>query len=68
MEGSPYYFGRFGAVGGTTFYALAGGGYYWSGSAVSSSDAFHLNYNSGELYPANQLDRGYGRSIRCLAR
>ena len=68
MEGSPYYFGRFGSVYGTTFYNLAGSGDYWSGSAVSSSGAFDLNYASVDLYPAHQGNRGNGWSIRCLAR
>ncbi len=68
MEGLPYAFGRFGFVNGTTFYHLASGGYYWSGTAVSSSQAYNLHYNGSVLYPASQLYRCYGWSVRCLAR
>ncbi|MBR3052073.1 hypothetical protein IKG60_00435, partial [Candidatus Saccharibacteria bacterium] len=65
---SPYFFARSGRVAGTTLYSFTGDGYYWSGSAVSSGDAFSLGYYSGALYPANQRNRHDGRSLRCLAR
>ena len=68
MEGLPYAFGRFGYVGATRFYDLAGHGYYWSGSTVSSANSFYLGYNGSELYPANQSGRVNGRSVRCVAR
>ena len=68
LESSPYSFGRFGNVDGSTIYSVAGSGTYWSGSTVSASDAFRLYYYSGALYPANQYYRGYGRSVRCIAR
>ena len=68
MEGLPYAFGRFGSVYGTKFYGLAGGGYYWSGSTVSSVSSFDLNYNGSVLYPANQNARYNGGSVRCVAR
>ena len=68
MEGLPYAFGRFGYVAGTTFYYLAAGGYYWSGSTVSSERSFHLSYDGSVLYPAGQVVRAYGWSVRCVAR
>ena len=68
LESSPYSFGRFGDVRGSTIYSVAGYGGYWSGSTVSASNAFYLHYNSGELYPASQHYRDYGRSVRCVAR
>ena len=68
MEGLPYAFGRFGGVGGTTFYNLSANGYYWSGSTVSSERSFYLYYNASALYPAAQLARGNGWSVRCVAR
>ena len=68
MEGLPYAFGRFGYVDATWFYSLAGSGYYWSGSTVSSAVSFGLGYNGSGLYPANQLNRVDGRSVRCVAR
>jgi len=68
MEGLPYAFGRFGYVYDTRFYNLAGYGRYWSGSTVSSAYSFALDYSGSELYPANQSNRDYGRSVRCVAR
>ena len=68
METSPYHFGRFGTVGGSTFHLLSVFGGYWSGSTVSNTHSFFLDYNSTELYPAGQSGRAYGRSVRCLAR
>ena len=68
MEGLPYAFGRFGYVNATWFYNLAGSGFYWSGSTVSSADSFALYYNGSVLYPASQYNRNFGRSVRCVAR
>ena len=68
MEGLPYAFGRFGYVAATRFYNLAGAGYYWSGSTVSSAASFNLDYNGSGLYPANQYYRDDGWSVRCVAR
>ena len=68
MEGLPYAFGRFGYVDATRFYNLAGHGNYWSGSTVSSASSFYLGYNGSGLYPAHQDSRGYGWSVRCVAR
>ena len=68
MEKSPYYFARSGHVSGTTLGNFTSRGGYWSGSVVSSSNAFYLNYYSSGLYPAYQYRRNYGRSLRCVAR
>ena len=68
MEKSPYYFARSGYVDGTTLYGFTSRGAYWSGSVVSSSDAFNLYYYLSELYPANQSGRNGGWSLRCVAR
>ena len=68
LESSPYSFGRFGNVNGSTISNVAGHGYYWSSSTVSASNAFYLLYNSGDLYPANRDYRGNGWSVRCVAR
>ena len=68
MEGLPYAFGRFGYVYDARFYSLAGSGFYWSGSTVSSADSFSLSYLGSELYPAYQSSRDYGWSVRCVAR
>ena len=68
MEKSPYYFARSGRIDGTTLYGFTSGGYYWSGSVVSSSNAFALDYYSSVLYPARQSSRSLGWSLRCVAR
>ena len=68
MEKTPHYFIRSGYVYGATLDFFTSSGYYWSGSVVSSSNAINLNYNSSELYPANQNNRNNGRSLRCVAR
>ncbi|MBR3052092.1 hypothetical protein IKG60_00540 [Candidatus Saccharibacteria bacterium] len=68
LEAIPYSFARTGSVSDTTLYYFTGNGFYWSGSAVSSSGAFYLIYNSGALYPASHYDRSNGRPLRCLAR
>ena len=68
MEKSPYYFARSGLVDGTTLNYFTSDGYYWSGSVVSSSNAFYLDYYSSGLYPAYQNYRSGGWSLRCVAR
>ncbi|MBR3052221.1 hypothetical protein IKG60_01190 [Candidatus Saccharibacteria bacterium] len=68
IESSPYFFARMGDISGATLRSFTGGGYYWSGSAVSSSSAFSLYYGLDTLYPAGQYNRYHGWSLRCLAR
>ena len=68
MITKPYFFARGGLVFSTSLYNFSTNGYYWSSSAQSSSDAYYLNFGSGGLYPANRGSRGYGRSLRCVAR
>ena len=46
----------------TTTYLL-----YWSATSRSSSNAYNLYADSGELYPAYYFDRAYGFSVRCVA-
>ncbi|WP_426478150.1 FISUMP domain-containing protein [Chryseobacterium sp. CBSDS_008] len=41
-------------------------GYYWS-STESSTSAYYLNFNSGAINPANNSNRTYGFSVRCIA-
>ncbi len=68
MDGLPYAFGRFGLVNGTTFYELAWGGRYWSGTVKSSSEAYHLFYYGSALHPAHYGARFHGWNVRCVAR
>ena len=42
-------------------------GYYWSSSAISSNDAYNLDFYSTYVYPGTFNDNKYdGRSVRCL--
>ena len=61
-------FARSGNVNDSTLYAFPYYAYYWSSSTVSSSNAYTLSYSSSGLYPASQLSRYYGFSLRCVAR
>jgi uncharacterized protein (TIGR02145 family) len=41
-------------------------GYYWSGSAYSSSYAYELYFDSSDASAVNYASRGYGQSVRCV--
>lgn len=62
------FFARSGNVNDSTLYNFGTNGNYWSSTVNSDSNAYNLNYNSGELYPANRNNRNNGRSVRCIAR
>jgi len=42
-------------------------GDYWSRTAVSAGNAYYLWFYSSNVYPANNLNRYVGFSIRCVA-
>ena len=42
-------------------------GYYWSGRALSSSNAYNLNFYSSYVNPSNNTHRYGGQSVRCVA-
>ncbi|MBR3253698.1 hypothetical protein IKF86_00410 [Candidatus Saccharibacteria bacterium] len=65
---AAYYFVRSGNVNGSTLYNFTGNANYWSSTAVSASQAYNLNFNSGGVWPANRNNRNNGRSLRCVAR
>ena len=56
-----------GLVDGTSFNYVGSLGYYWSGTAYSSTSAFNLNFNSGNVYGQNSNDRNYGFPVRLVA-
>ena len=43
-------------------------GYFWSGRSYSSTGSYYLVFNSTGVGPQNGVTRGYGFSLRCLAR
>ncbi|MBR3253653.1 hypothetical protein IKF86_00185 [Candidatus Saccharibacteria bacterium] len=65
---NPYYFVRSGCVNGSRLWDFTGYAGYWSSTAVSRSQAYHLGFDSGAVYPALRNNRDYGRSLRCVAR
>ena len=68
MAGTPFWFVRSGYVDGVTLYNATSNGRYWSSSASSSANAYDLSFSSGTLFPANPNTRGFGFSVRCVAR
>ena len=69
IHGDPLYFARSGYVSGTTLYSSAHLGYYWSSTVTpTATSGYHLSFYSGGIWPADQNNRYYGFSLRCVAR
>ena len=65
---APLYFSPVGyVVFGSLFYAGSSGN-YWSYTATTNTNAYYLNFISGNVYPSSNTTRDNGRSVRCLAR
>ena len=43
-------------------------GNFWSRTVNDSSNAYNLNFNSSNVNPQNNGNRGTGRSLRCTAK
>ena len=43
-------------------------GLYWSGVAYSSTNAYYLHFDSGQLLTQYSYTKSNGRSVRCVAR
>ena len=43
-------------------------GHFWSGTPSAETGAYHLFYNSGNVNPQDNDDKGQGFSIRCVLR
>lgn len=41
-------------------------GYYWSASPNSATNGYNLNFNSGNVNPQNNNNRGNGFPLRCV--
>jgi hypothetical protein len=41
-------------------------GYYWSGSAADSGNAYELNFDSGNAYADDDTLRNFGQPVRCV--
>ncbi len=68
LRSSPYYFVRFGGIGGGTLYSPGVYGFYWSSTVSSSTDAYNLLFSGTDIYPARNNGRQAGMSVRCVAR
>ena len=65
---APLTFVRGGRVNPGSYLNDAGSsGYYWSSVGRSSSNAYNLNFNSGNVNPSNNNNRYNGQSVRCVA-
>ena len=51
-----------------SLYNQSSGGFYWSRTRNGTTDAYRLYFYSTRLYPRYNYDRGYGFTLRCLAR
>ena len=51
-----------------TLYGRGSYGYYWEARVGNASNAYLLNFYSTNLGPQNASNKGYGFSLRCLAR
>jgi len=66
---TPMYFIPAGRVNASGLYSAGYNGYYWSSTPLSDgSNAYRLNFYSGNLNPSGNSDRYLGFSVRCLAK
>ena len=68
LRSNPYYFVRFGYIIGGTLLDSGVYGNYWSSTVSSSTYAYILGFNGTVIYPARNINRHSGRSVRCVAR
>ena len=59
---------RSGNLNDSTLYNYSTNGNMWSSTVRSESWGYNLEFNSGELNPANQNERNNGFPVRCVAR
>ena len=52
---------------GYVLYDAGYGGSYWSSVGRSSSGAYYLYFDSGNVYPSGNYHRYLGFSVRCVA-
>ena len=65
--GFTKYYGRWSWVGASE-HDQGSDGSFWSGTPSSETDAYILHYSSRGVYPQTNGTKGYGFSIRCVAR
>ena len=65
IRSNPLWLARSGGVSDGSLSDTGYNGGYWSGTV--SGNAYQLNFNSGDVYPAYVSNRAYGYSVRCIA-
>ena len=65
---NPLWYIRPGGIDNNTLNASTIDGYYWSSTTNSNATAYNLLFRDSGLGPARILNKGFGFSIRCLAR
>ncbi len=68
LRSDPYHFVRSGYISGGTLNNPGVFGRYWSSTVSSSTYAYRLGFNSTVIYPARNVSRYNGQSVRCVAR
>ena len=66
INGNSIFFPASGDFDGTTLYGRGSGGFYWSSSYISETDAYYMLFDSGGVYPAYYGSRRYGFSVRAV--
>ncbi len=67
IRSAPYNFPYAGYASDGSLNDAGSQGDYWSRTAVSAGNAYYLWFYSSNVYPANNLNRYVGFSIRCVA-
>ena len=52
---------------GGSFSSQGSYGYYWSSTQGSATNAYSLNFNSTNVYPAGNYNENVARAVRCVA-
>ena len=66
INGNSIFFPASGYYSGTTLDGRGAGGYYWSASFYSATNAYFLVFNSSLVNPADDYSRRYGFTVRAV--
>jgi len=66
INGNSIFFPASGYYGGTSLKYRGSYGFYWSSSYLSATNAYDLDFNSSNVYPASNYDRRLGFTARAV--
>ena len=66
INGNSIFFPASGLYDGTTLDNRGSGGFYWSSSIHAATGAYYLSFNSSGVYPAYNIHRRLGFSVRAV--